>query len=59
MNAIITETRASYEEFITYADADVFFDKGWLKETFEIFKNWKYALKNFLLFLQKYPLNRF
>lgn len=39
MNAIITETRASYEEFITYADADVFFDKGWLKNTFKIFKN--------------------
>lgn len=39
MNAIISETRASFEEFITYSDADVFFDKGWLKETFNIFKN--------------------
>jgi hypothetical protein len=39
MNAIITETRASFEEFITYSDADVFFDKGWLKQTFLMFKN--------------------
>lgn len=39
MNAIIAETRASFEEFITYSDADVFFDKGWLKQTFEMFKN--------------------
>jgi hypothetical protein len=43
MNAIITETRASFEEFITYSDADVFFDKGWLKETFTIFKNFPKA----------------
>jgi hypothetical protein len=39
MNAIITETRASFEEFITYSDADVFFDKGWLKQTLNMFKN--------------------
>lgn len=38
MNAIMSETRACFEDFITYSDADVFFDKGWLKETFEIFK---------------------
>ena len=38
MNAIIAETRASFEEFITYADADVFFDKGWLKQTYSMFK---------------------
>jgi len=38
MNAIIAETRASFEEFITYADADVFFDKGWLYQTYRIFK---------------------
>ena len=37
MNAIMAETRASFEEFITYADADVFFDKGWLKQTYAIF----------------------
>ena len=37
MNAIITETRASFEEFITYSDADVFFDKNWLEQTFRIF----------------------
>ncbi len=43
MNAIITETRASYEEFITYSDADVFFDKGWLQQTFSMFKNCKKA----------------
>jgi hypothetical protein len=39
MNAIITETRASFEEFITYSDADVFFDKGWLQQTYSMFKN--------------------
>ena len=39
MNAIIAETRASFEEFITYSDADVFFDKGWLQQTFDMFKN--------------------
>ena len=39
MNAIVTETRASFEEFITYSDADVFFDKGWLKQTFKMFQN--------------------
>lgn len=39
MNAIIAETRASFEEFITYSDADVFFDKGWLKQTFKMFQN--------------------
>jgi Glycosyl transferase family 2 len=38
MNAIIAETRASFEEFITYADADVFFDKEWLHQTHQIFK---------------------
>ena len=38
MNAVMTETRASFEEFITYSDADVFFDKGWLKETYSIFE---------------------
>jgi hypothetical protein len=39
MNAIITESRSSFEEFITYSDADVFFDQGWLKQTFSMFKN--------------------
>lgn len=39
MNAIISETRASFEEYITFSDADVFFDKGWLKETFLMFQN--------------------
>jgi hypothetical protein len=39
INAIITETRASFEEFISYADADVFFDKGWLKQTYSMFQN--------------------
>ena len=39
MNAIISETRASFEEYITYSDADVFFDKNWLLKTYNIFKN--------------------
>ena len=43
MNAIVAETRASFEEFITYADADVFFDKGWLQQTYQIFKEVKKA----------------
>lgn len=43
MNAVITETRASFEEFITYSDSDVFFDKNWLLQTFEIFKTFPKA----------------
>ena len=43
MNAIVAETRASFEEFITYADADVFFDKGWLQQTYQMFKEVKKA----------------
>ncbi len=39
VNALIAETHASFEEYITYSDADVFFDKGWLKKTFDIFKS--------------------
>jgi len=39
VNAIMAETRASFEEFITYSDSDVFFDKGWLKQTFDMFNN--------------------
>ena len=39
VNAIMAETRASFEEFITYSDSDVFFDKGWLKQTFTMFNN--------------------
>jgi glycosyltransferase involved in cell wall biosynthesis len=38
MNAIIPEARASFEDYVTYADADVFFDKGWLKQTFSMFE---------------------
>lgn len=37
MNAIIAEARASFEEFITFSDADVFFDKGWLEMTYNMF----------------------
>jgi len=39
MNAIISETRASFEAFITYSDADVFFDKNWLLNTYEAFRD--------------------
>ncbi len=38
MNAIIPEARASFEDYVTYADADVFFDKGWLRQTFSVFE---------------------
>jgi Glycosyl transferase family 2 len=38
MNAIITETRASFEEFITFSDSDVFFDQDWLYQTYSMFK---------------------
>jgi len=38
MNAVVAEARASFEPYITFSDADVFFDKGWLKQTYEIFK---------------------
>lgn len=37
MNAIIAEARASFETYVTYSDADVFFDKGWLKQTYTMF----------------------
>lgn len=39
MNALITESRASFENYLTYTDADVFFDKDWLFNTFQVFKN--------------------
>lgn len=40
---ILSEAIASYEEFITIADADVFFRKGWLENTMAIFNNYKKA----------------
>lgn len=43
MNALITETRASFEKFITFSDADVFFDKDWLLNTYKVFNTVKQA----------------
>ncbi|PWG04277.1 glycosyltransferase family A protein [Polaribacter aquimarinus] len=43
MNAIIAEARASFEDIITFSDADVFFDKNWLSNTFNIFNNFPKA----------------
>lgn len=43
MNAIIAEARASFEEVITFSDADVFFDKSWLLNTYNIFKTYPKA----------------
>ncbi len=37
INPILAEARASYEDFITISDADVFFFPGWEKAVFEIF----------------------
>ena len=34
---VISEARASYEDFITIADADVFYFNNWEKEVFKIF----------------------
>ncbi|MBT0608451.1 glycosyltransferase family A protein [Aequorivita echinoideorum] len=41
--AVLTEARGCYEPFITIADADVLFVKGWEKEIFTIFRNFKKA----------------
>lgn len=38
--AVISEAKASFEPFITIADADVYFIKGWETKIFELF-NWK------------------
>jgi len=43
VEAVIKEARASYEEYITITDADVFFRQGWLTSTLEIFKSYKKA----------------
>jgi len=37
LNAIIPAARASFEELITFADADVFFDAGWLEAVETVF----------------------
>ncbi len=37
--AVMNEVRSVYEDFVTIADADVFFLNGWEKSVFEIFKN--------------------
>ena len=37
INPILAEARASYEDFVTISDADVFFFPGWEKAVFEIF----------------------
>lgn len=39
--AILQEARASYENFITIADADVFFYNDWQLETHKVFKKFK------------------
>lgn len=41
--AVLSEARASYESFITIADADVFFFPGWEKAVFEIYRNFPKA----------------
>lgn len=43
INSIVAEARACSESYITFADADVFFDKDWLKQTYSIFKNFPKA----------------
>lgn len=43
MNAVLSETRASFEKYITYSDSDVFFDAGWLHQTFTIFQKFPKA----------------
>lgn len=41
--AVLNEARASYESFLTVADADVLFLKGWEKAVFDLFKEYKKA----------------
>ncbi|MEE9409082.1 MAG: glycosyltransferase family A protein [Polaribacter sp.] len=36
---ILSEAKASYEELITIADADVFYFSNWLENTVQVFKN--------------------
>lgn len=38
VHAVISEAKASFEDFITIADCDVLFFEGWEKAVFEIFK---------------------
>jgi hypothetical protein len=38
---ILSEAKASYEQLITIADADVFYYSGWLENTIEVFNNFK------------------
>ncbi|WP_299060176.1 glycosyltransferase family 2 protein [uncultured Polaribacter sp.] len=40
---VLSEAKASYEDFITIADADVFYFSNWLHRTIDIFKNYKKA----------------
>lgn len=40
---ILSEAKASYEQFITIADADVFYFSNWLNSTIQVFKNYKKA----------------
>lgn len=41
--AVLSEARASYEPFITIADADILFLSGWEHAVFEIFNNFSKA----------------
>ncbi|MEI6864477.1 glycosyltransferase family A protein [Flavicella sp.] len=40
---ILSEARASYEDFITIADADVFYFNEWENKVFEVFRNFEKA----------------
>lgn len=39
--SILQEARSSYEEFITIADADIFFFNNWQNEVLKVFKTYK------------------
>jgi hypothetical protein len=41
VNAVLSEARSVYEEFVTITDADILFYSGWESETFKLFKNFK------------------
>lgn len=69
--AVLSEARASYESFVTIADADVLFFSGWEKAVFEIFKVFPKAgvvsplplqnlafNKNYSVFFDNYLLNK-
>ncbi len=43
LESVLSVTRGCHEDFITVSDADIFYYKGWLKETMDIFNTFPKA----------------